>query len=148
MKTRILVLGVVVVLAAYAGATYHHASKAEAAALDWSQRLSRSSPVLKVVASDYQRGFMRSTQNIVIDLGPTPFAGGKAPTITVRNVIYHGPFPGFANLGIARIDHSLVFDEATAKELAKAFGDLPPLVGTPDECRAKVAEQFAKELSR
>jgi uncharacterized protein YdgA (DUF945 family) len=128
MRIRTLALGFAVVVAgAYAGATYHHSSKAEASALNWSQRLSQASPFLKVASSDYQRGFLRSTQNITIELAPVPGVGGKIPSVTLRNVIYHGPLPGFSSLGIARIDHSLVFDEATAKELAKVFGDVPPL---------------------
>jgi len=127
MKIKTLALVVVLLVVGYAVATYHHASKAEAAALHWSQRLSQAGPYLKVTSSDYQRGFLRSTQIITIELGPAPDKSGKMPSITLRNVIYHGPLPGFASLGIARIDHALVFDEATAKELAKAFGDVPPL---------------------
>ncbi len=127
MRIRTLVLVIVVVLAgSYAGATYYHSSRAQATALDWSRKISQSSPYLKVVSSDYQRGFLRSTQNITMELA-VPGAGGKTPGITLRSVIHHGPVPGFSSLGIARVEHSLVFDQATAKELAKVFGDVAPL---------------------
>lgn len=127
MKIRTLALGIAVVLAgSYAGATYYHSKKAEASALNWSQKVSQTFPYLKV-ASDYQRGFLRSTQNITMELVPVPGMSGKTPSVTLRSVIHHGPLLGFSSLGIARIDHSLVFDEATAKELAKVFGDVPPL---------------------
>ena len=126
MKIRTLSVALVVVLvASYAGATYYHSSRSEAAALGWMQRLSQAAPYLKA-RNDYQRGFLRSTQNITFEL-PVPGANGKSASITLRSVIHHGPLPGFSGLGIARIDHSLVFDEATAKELAKAFGDVLPL---------------------
>lgn len=125
MKIRTLALFVVVLLVGYAVATYHHASKAEASALNWSQKVSETAAFAKVT-SDYQRGFLRSTQNITMEF---PEKGGRVGTITLRNVIYHGPLPGFAGLGIARIDHALIFDEVTTKELAKAFGDAPPLTG-------------------
>jgi uncharacterized protein YdgA (DUF945 family) len=127
MKTKLL-LGLIVVLAgAYAAATYHHSRQSEATALAWSQKVSQSSPLLKVSSSDYQRGFLRSTQDITIELAPIPAMDGKAPTITVHNVIYHGPLPNFSGLGIARVEHSLVFDAATASVLAKAFGGASPL---------------------
>jgi uncharacterized protein YdgA (DUF945 family) len=130
MKMRTLALGIAVVLAgSYAGATYYHSKKAEASALNWSQKVSQTFQYLKV-ASDYQRGFLHSTQVITMELLPVPGIpgmSGKAPSVTLRSVIHHGPLPGFSSLGIARIDHSLVFDEATAKVLAKAFGDVPPL---------------------
>src|SRR5450432_3259071 len=127
MKIRTLALGLAVVLAgSYAGATYYYSKKAEASALNWSQKVAQAFPYLKV-ASDYQRGFLHSTQAITMELVPVPGMSGRTPSVTLRSVIYHGPLPGFSSLGIARIDHSLVFDEATAKELAKAFGDVPPL---------------------
>ncbi len=127
MKTK-LVLGLIVVLiGAYAGATYHYSKNAEAAALTWSQKVPQSSPFLKVSSNDYQRGFLRSTHVIVIELPPGPGTIGTVRSIKVRNVIYHGPLPGFSRVGIARIDHSLEFDEATAAELAKAFGGASPL---------------------
>lgn len=127
MKMRTLALGLAVVLAgSYAGATYYYSKKAEASALNWSQKVSQTFPYLKV-ASDYQRGFLHSTQNITMELVPVPGMSGRTPSVTLRSVIHHGPLLGFSSLGIARIDHSLVFDEATAKDLAKAFGDVPPL---------------------
>src|SRR5471030_1083214 len=130
MKIRALAVGIAVVLAgSYAGATYYHSKKAEASALHWSQKVSQAVPYLQV-AIDYQRGFLHSTQNITMELVPVPGISGmsgRTPSVALRSVIHHGPLPGFSSLGIARIDHSLVFDEATAKELAKAFGDVPPL---------------------
>ena len=127
MKTK-LVLGLIVVLAAaYAGATYHYSSRAQAHAAAWSQKVTQTTPYLKAASSDYERGFLRSTHIVTIELAPMPGTLGNAPSIKVRNVIYHGPLPGFSGVGIARIDHSLEFDEATAKELAKAFGSAPPL---------------------
>jgi uncharacterized protein YdgA (DUF945 family) len=128
MKIRTFAVVAVVLLAgAYAGATYHHSQASEATALAWSQKLAQSSPLIKVTSSDYKRGFLRSTQDIAIELAAPPGVGAGARGVTLRNVIYHGPLPGFTGVGIARVEHSLVFDEAAAKEVAKAFGDAPPL---------------------
>jgi uncharacterized protein YdgA (DUF945 family) len=126
MKIRTVVLVTAVVLAAaYAGATYHYSARSEDTALQWTQRMARAAPFGKA-SQDYQRGFLKSTQDIVFTI-PLPGAAGKSTAITLRNVIHHGPLPGFRDVGVARIEHSFVFDEAAAKELAKAFGDAPPL---------------------
>lgn len=126
IRTVALALAVPVALAAaYAGATYHHSARAQANALEWTQRMTRAAPGLKA-SQEYQRGFLKSTQNIVFAF-PVPGEGGRPVSVTLRNVIHHGPLPGFSGLGIARVEHSLAFDDATAKELAKAFGDRPPV---------------------
>jgi uncharacterized protein YdgA (DUF945 family) len=125
IRTVVVIAATVVIAALYVGATYRNATHAQANALEWTLRMTKAAPYLKA-SQDYQRGFLKSTQDITFAI-PGPGAGGRPVSITLRNVIHHGPVPGLSGLGIARVEHSLVFDEATAKELGQMFGDLPPI---------------------
>jgi uncharacterized protein YdgA (DUF945 family) len=131
MKIRNLALGIVVVLAAtYGAATFYFSSQAKASAAEWSQKLAQRVPALRVANEEYRRGFLKSTHEITFEFPQLPVAGAKAPSVTLRNVIEHGPLPGFSAPGLARIEHSLVFDETIAKELSAAFGDQAPIKAT------------------
>ena len=129
MKKLVLASVGLLLLAAIAflGAAFHFSRNAEKAAAEWSQKLEESAPFLKVSDNEYRRGLFSSTQRLTI-----AFPGGKgaAESITFMNVIKHGPFPGFAGLGVASIEHSWEFDEATQKEVTKAFGAAPPFAAT------------------
>jgi uncharacterized protein YdgA (DUF945 family) len=107
------------------GATFYFSRQAEQQAMAWMKKLEETGPYLKMT-SDYQRGLLTSTQRITIAL-----PGGKgSESIVIKNVIRHGPFPGFRALGMATIEHSWELDEAVAKELAKGFGDGQPFAAT------------------
>lgn len=123
-KTVIAIVGLLILaVIASMGTSYYFSRHAETKAAEWTQKLEEAAPFLKVT-SDYQRGFLISTQRITIGL-----IGAKAgsDSIVLKNVLHHGPFPGFRRLGMVTIDHSWEFDEASQKELAKGFGAAPPL---------------------
>lgn len=120
-----LVVLVLVAVAASLSATYHFSRESERKVAEWTQKLETMVPYLKV-NSEYQRGFFTSTQRLTLGV-PGATAGGG---LVVKNVIHHGPFPAFAGLGMAKIEHSWEFDEATQKELAKGFGSAAPFSAT------------------
>ncbi len=128
MKKIVFAIAGLLLLAVVAdfGTTYYFSRHAEKKVAEWTQKLEAAAPYLKI-SSDYQRGFLISTQRITIGL-----IGGKAgsDSIVLKNVIHHGPFPGFNGLGMARIEHSWEFDQATQTELAKGFGASQPFVAT------------------
>ena len=130
MKIRNLALVLIFLLAAaYAGATWHFSNKAADALEAWPQKIAQRAPMVSVVNSEYRKGFLSSTQTITLQ-GPAAPGAGAPQQVTLRNVIQHGPFPGFNSVGTARIEHELVFDPATAAELAKVFGGQPVLQAT------------------
>jgi len=107
------------------GATFYFSRQAEKQTAEWMKKLEETAPYLKMT-SEYQRGLLASTQRLTIAL-----PGGKSgEAIVLKNVIRHGPFPGFKGLGMATIEHSVEIDEAIAKELAKGFGTGQPFAAT------------------
>jgi uncharacterized protein YdgA (DUF945 family) len=75
-------------------------------------------PLLRVVKADYDKGFMSATRTLTLAIG----CDSDAPTLTWRDRIQHGPLPGFAGLGAARIDSELVLTDAQRAELKKLTG--------------------------
>jgi uncharacterized protein YdgA (DUF945 family) len=118
----LLLLAVVVAF----GLTFYFSYHAEKKVAEWTQKISETAPALKVT-SEYQRGLLTSTQRLTVGF---PGAKGGNTGIVMKNVIHHGPFPGFKTLGMATIDHSWEFDEATQRELAKGFGTASPIAAT------------------
>lgn len=57
----------------------------------------------------------------------TPAPADSPPGITLRHHIQHGPIPGFATLGLARVDTEIVIPEAVRQELRKSIGTDQPL---------------------
>ena len=57
----------------------------------------------------------------------TPDSADSPAAITLRHHIQHGPIPGFATLGLARIDTEIVIPEAARQELRKSIGTDQPL---------------------
>ncbi|MBL8523793.1 MAG: YdgA family protein [Betaproteobacteria bacterium] len=114
-----------IAVAADLAATYHFSRESERKTAEWTQKLQEMAPYLKI-SNEYQRGFFSSTQRLTLG-----FPGVKeVKGLTVKNVIHHGPFPGFSGVGMAKIEHSWEFDEATQKELAKGFGNESPFSAT------------------
>ena len=58
---------------------------------------------------------------------PAPAATVNPVKFTVRNHIVHGPVLWFSALGVARVDSTLVIPDYIRAELAKVFGENPPL---------------------
>ena len=57
----------------------------------------------------------------------TAYSGEAPPSLTLRHHIQHGPIPGFAMLGLARIDTEVVIPEVARQELRSSIGTDQPL---------------------
>jgi uncharacterized protein YdgA (DUF945 family) len=125
--------------------------------------LSKLSPNIKIVKQTVDRGLFKSTHQFTVQLGcvpgaaldavaaagagalpglATPGTPGKAgPPIELsfRNVVWHGPLPGFRSVGVASIDSELLTPEAYKTELAKVIGKQPIL-------RVHTTVGFGREL--
>lgn len=64
-------------------------------------------PRVRVVEREWTGGWFRSEQRLVLQLEPGLGARQRPPQILLRNVVWHGPFPGFTGLGVARVDSHL-----------------------------------------
>lgn len=125
MKKIVLAILAALILIGYPLATYQLGIRAETASRAWVDALPNAVPYLKVTRNDYQRGFLKATH--LVDLEAT-LPGMDAPfTVTLRDEVAHGPFPGFNSVGVARVTHTLVLQPKVQQELAKVLGDKPPL---------------------
>lgn len=85
-------------------------------------------PFVKLVSHDYERGLFDARETIVIEV-PGAFARGagdsKPVRIVLKNVIQHGPFPGFATFATGRVTSVVEFDEEIQKKVLEAFDGKP-----------------------
>ncbi len=116
---------VLLVVLAGLGSSFYFSRQAEAKAAEWPDKIRELAPYAKVDA-DYRRGLLTSTQVINISI---PQISGEHGLV-IKNVIHHGPFPGFAGMGMATVEHSLDFDPAIQQQLAKVFGGSAPFTAT------------------
>ena len=156
------VLASVIVLAALAAGTltYVAAERARAEYRHWVSALSESED-LRVLDSDYQRGWLASTASTSLELrGSVGEAfrsglaragqGGVRSRVGVRldHRIEHGLLPAWAwfqagregSPVVARIETSAVLDQETQNELLPIFGRVPALQATTDLRQSGVAE--------
>lgn len=98
------------------------------------QELSHRAPYLTIVKRSYQRGLYRSTELVTYRVRePLPPAdkfaktNATAPsfTVTVRNGIRHGPFPGLNTFALATIDSTLVLSPKVQQQISKVVGSRP-----------------------
>jgi uncharacterized protein YdgA (DUF945 family) len=121
-KKTIAIGAVAAVVAAWAGTTWVSGNKAQTALLEqaaaWQPKAGSPLPVVRVVKADYEKGFLSATRTLTLAMG----CEGEATTVTWRDRIQHGPLPGFAGFGAARIDSELVLSDAQRAELKKLTG--------------------------
>lgn len=94
------------------------------------RQLSHRVPYLTIVKRDYQRGIYRSSEAITYRIRePVPPApklsqAAAAPsfTVTVRNTIQHGPFPGLSTFALATFDSTLVLPERVREQISRVIG--------------------------
>lgn len=140
MKKIVVVVAVLLVAgAAWAGGAWLAGGKVQSALRTQTEKLGTQFPALKVAEASYERGAFSSTRTVTYTFGCLPPAargagdvavasalGGAPLTVTVRDRIRHGPFAG-GKLGVAVIDSEIVLPEEAAAELARYFGEKPPL---------------------
>jgi hypothetical protein len=85
-------------------------------------------PFLKVVSHRSDGGVFTSTRTVTYQIGCATGAGPVQPLVlTQHDIIRHGPLPGFRAFGAARIDTTLSIPPDVSAEMARLFGDRPPL---------------------
>jgi uncharacterized protein YdgA (DUF945 family) len=136
VNKRILIVIVVLLLAAVPASAWLLGKRVESGFNEYYSQATTELPQLKILKRDYQRGFYSSTETVTFEFmgdfiralqGQAAEGTTKAASVTVRNHIKHGPFPGMSGFGAARIDTEIVLTDELKKEVAKIFGDKKPL---------------------
>jgi uncharacterized protein YdgA (DUF945 family) len=111
------------------------------AALD---EVGQALPFIKIVDRQYDKGLFSATASYGLQLGCASLMGGKPVTlVTLRQTIAHGPLPGFAGVGSARIDTEIVLPENAPEGLRQWFANMKPeairtLIGYGGEISARI----------
>jgi uncharacterized protein YdgA (DUF945 family) len=127
MKKILALVVAAIVVAAWPVATWFYGQRAQNNAEKFAAAITQTVPYLSVASSDYQKGFTTSTQTIRLRPSlPLPVET-KLPDIVIENKIEHGPFPGFAGVGAARITHRIVWPAEAKAHIAKLWGEQEPL---------------------
>ncbi|WP_164885175.1 YdgA family protein [Rubrivivax rivuli] len=112
-----------VVVAGWAGATYVTGQKLKTAlvaqAEGWKAQPGQPQPAFRVTDVQYRAGLLGATRTLTLAIG----CGAETTPLTWRDDIRHGPLPGFAGFGAARIDSSLVLSAEQQAQLKKLLGD-------------------------
>jgi uncharacterized protein YdgA (DUF945 family) len=114
----------------YPAATWYFGKQAEASSQQLADAIGQSIPYVAVASNDYQKGFFNSTQTIKLRPAFPGMTTKPGDEIVIQNVIDHGPLPGFAGVGAARIKHNIIWPESAKAQIAKIWGDKPPLTAT------------------
>lgn len=105
----------------------HHIEHAE-------QQLSHQAPYIALVKRRYDRGVYRSTEVVTYRIhdplllqrkSGQPALSHRTFTVTVRNIIRHGPFPGLRSAGLATIDSTLQLSSQAQRQLSELLGSKP-----------------------
>ncbi|MCL2830945.1 MAG: YdgA family protein [Betaproteobacteria bacterium] len=135
MKKSIFAAVALVLLgAAYAGATWWSGVSYQQAMSEKLQRISERYPFVQVVAHDYQPGFFNSSEEIVLGFGcggdeHDPISQALLPEkqIKLHSSVRHGPFLGASGFGLASFETAPVFSEEAKTALARIFKGADPL---------------------
>jgi len=122
-------LAVVVLGGAYAGAAAYSGNVVQKEYETAFDKMTQTLPFLKVVDRKYDKGLLSATVTYSLQLGcPSPAgeAGAKPVTLTLRDDIAHGPLPGFASAGLARIDTRIVLPPEAPESLRKWVDSMKP----------------------
>jgi uncharacterized protein YdgA (DUF945 family) len=86
-------------------------------------------PYVKLIRYDYERGLFKANETITVEIPHGLLTRGRADSeplrITLKNLIQHGPFPGFSAFGAGRAESVVEFDEEIQKKVLEAFGGKP-----------------------
>jgi|GEM_PF-1326792 len=96
-------------------------------------KLERMLPIIKVTERKYESGLLSASATYSLRIGCDPQAAGpdgdggaKSITITLRDNIALGPFPGFAGVGLARADTQVVLPPDAPQELRQWAAAMQP----------------------
>ena len=140
-------LAVVVVAGAYVGVAAYSGGAVQKeydAAFD---KMGQALPFVKIVDRKFDKGLFSSTASYGLRIGcdPQESAADGAPqsvTITFRDSIAHGPLPGFAGVGLARVDTQIELPPEAPEGLRQWIGGMKP-----DAIRTTIAFDGASATS-
>lgn len=123
MSKKIIGLGAVgALLTAWAAGTWMSGKQVQTALVEqasaWQPKAGSPTPAFRVMKVEYDKGFLAATRTLTVALG----CDSDTTTLTWRDRIQHGPLPGFAGFGAARIDSELVLSDAQRAELKELTG--------------------------
>ncbi len=112
-----------VLVAGWAAATYTTGQKLKTALLaqteGWKSHPGQPQRAFRVTDEQYSAGLLGATRTLTLAIG----CEAETTTLTWRDDIRHGPLPGFAGFGAARIDSGLVLSAEQQAQLKKLMGD-------------------------
>jgi uncharacterized protein YdgA (DUF945 family) len=131
-KLTALLIAVVAIPVAYTAAAWFIGMDVQAQIESREQDVLSNAPYLELTHHQYERGIFSATeQSTYAFRAQLPGValsgrGGASPLqLTIRNVIYHGPLPGFRRIGLAAIDTQLVPPPELARALDSVFAGQP-----------------------
>ncbi len=142
-KILTLALIIVGIGAGYTGASWYFGKQTETILSSHYDKMLETSPYIKLVERDYQRGLFASEETLILEFfGNVQSAAGdqggdkkppeqdKQLLLTVKSHIQHGPFPGFSTLAAATTTSDVLFPEAIKQDAAQVLGDKRPFSQT------------------
>ncbi len=93
---------------------------------EYTDQLQRQLPYVSIVQTRFTRGWYSSEQDITIG-GATPALGLAGASLTIHNVIHHGPVCGLTCIGLARVETHIEFAPATQASIVSLFGKAEPV---------------------
>jgi uncharacterized protein YdgA (DUF945 family) len=92
----------------------------------FTQQVNEANPYVKVSGSQFHRGWFQSDQVVTLQPLQAAFGAGSL-SVTVHNVIHHGPICGMGCIGLAAIDSHLVFSKELQPYVSAVFGSAEPV---------------------
>lgn len=94
----------------------------EAQLAPWQSGPEAGQRLLRVTDVQYERGLLGATRTVSMTMG----CGAQSASFSWRDDIRHGPLPGFAGLGAARIDSRLLLSDAQKQQWLALTGSAQP----------------------
>ncbi len=123
-KGWIIAIAVVVVL--YPLSTWLMGYAIERRVDDFTRQVNEANPYVKVSGNQFHRGWFQSDQEVTLQPLQAALGAGSL-SVTVHNVIHHGPICGLTCIGLASIDSHLVFGKDLQPYVAAVFGAAEPV---------------------
>lgn len=122
-KLAVPAIGVAVLVAAWAGGSWVTGQRVQAALLAQAEGMKtpagQAPRAFRVTEVNYERRLLGATRTLTVAFG----CEAAPAVLTWRDDIRHGPLPGFAGFGAARIDSALVLSAEQREKLKSVLGD-------------------------
>ena len=137
MRTRVVIIAIIALIAADLGTTWFLAqAERTQEALMWGKVEEQSHGMLKVVSTKIDSHFFTASEDIKLQIN-NPIVGALfsqdkehsscAAEISLHNDIAFGPLPKFRSVGVARIETTVLLSDELRKKLVESIGTDKPL---------------------